>query len=54
MVNLSNSIDVPDFTSGRWKTNEPGMDIALKKGGTTGLLYKEDRNGNALRKEIDN
>lgn len=38
VANRSNSIDVPDFTSGHWKTNEPGMDIALKKGGTTGLL----------------
>ncbi|MGZ5134851.1 MAG: acetylgalactosaminidase, partial [Flavitalea sp.] len=30
----SNSIDVPDFTSGAWKTNQP-VDISLQKGGNT-------------------
>ena len=30
----SNSIDVPDFTSGAWKTNQP-VDISLEKGGNT-------------------
>jgi hypothetical protein len=34
--NRSNSIDVPDFTSGKWKTNIP-MDISLQKGGTTSV-----------------
>jgi hypothetical protein len=29
----SNSIEVPDFTSGSWKTNKRGMDIGLKNGG---------------------
>jgi hypothetical protein len=32
--NRSNSIDVPDFTSGSWKSNTP-VDISLQKGGTT-------------------
>ena len=30
----SNSVDVPDFTGGSWKTNKP-VDILLEKGGTT-------------------
>ena len=34
VANRSNSIDVPDFTSGSWKTNQP-VDIKLEKGGTT-------------------
>ena len=38
VANRSNSIDVPDFTSGAWKTNERGMDISLNKGGTTKLI----------------
>jgi len=38
VANRSNSIDVPDFTSGQWKTNKPGMDISLEKGGTTKLI----------------
>ena len=38
VANRSNSIDVPDFTSGAWKTNKPGMDISLKKGGNTKLI----------------
>jgi len=37
VANRSNSIDVPDFTSGSWKTNQP-VDIALEKGGTTKVL----------------
>ncbi len=36
VANRSNSIDVPDFTNGAWKTNEP-VDITLAKGGTTGV-----------------
>jgi hypothetical protein len=32
--NRSNSIDVPDFTRGAWKTNKP-VDIEMKLGGTT-------------------
>jgi hypothetical protein len=34
VANRSNSIDVPDFTSGSWKSNTP-VDISLQKGGTT-------------------
>ena len=34
--NRSNSVDVPDFTRGAWKTNEP-IDISLSKGGNTGV-----------------
>ena len=36
VANRSGSIDVPDFTSGSWKSNQP-VDIELKKGGTTGV-----------------
>ncbi len=32
----SNSIDVPDFTSGAWKQNKP-VDISLEVGGTTAV-----------------
>jgi len=34
VANRSNSIDVPDFTNGSWKTNTP-VDITLSRGGTT-------------------
>jgi predicted dehydrogenase len=34
VAHRSNSIDVPDFTSGSWKTNQP-VDISLAKGGNT-------------------
>ena len=37
VANRSNSIDVPDFTCGSWKTNKP-VDIALEQGGTTKIL----------------
>ncbi len=36
VANRSNSIDVPDFTNGAWKTNAP-VDITLSEGGTTGV-----------------
>ncbi|QRR03349.1 Gfo/Idh/MocA family protein [Dyadobacter sandarakinus] len=36
VANRSNSINIPDFTSGAWKTNQP-IDIALTKGGNTGV-----------------
>lgn len=36
VANKSNSIDVPDFTNGKWQTNEP-VDVELKRGGTTGV-----------------
>jgi predicted dehydrogenase len=34
VANRSKSIDIPDFTSGSWKTNEP-VDVMLQKGGNT-------------------
>lgn len=34
VANRSNSIEVPDFTSGAWKNNQP-VDILLAAGGTT-------------------
>jgi len=36
VANRSNSIDVPDFTRGAWKTNAP-VELTLKGGGTTGV-----------------
>jgi hypothetical protein len=36
IANRSNSVDVPDFTNGAWKTNAP-VDLTLKGGGTTGV-----------------
>jgi len=38
VANRSNSVEVPDFTSGAWKTNERGMDINLKMGGSTKFI----------------
>jgi predicted dehydrogenase len=37
VANRSNSVDVPDFTAGAWKTNRP-IDTSLEKGGTTRVL----------------
>ncbi|MCH6199874.1 Gfo/Idh/MocA family oxidoreductase [Aquiflexum sp. LQ15W] len=37
VAHRSNSIDVPDFTGGSWKTNKP-VDITLKGGGTTKVI----------------
>jgi predicted dehydrogenase len=37
VANRSNSVDIPDFTSGSWKTNQP-IDISLEKGGTTKVI----------------
>ncbi|MDD3787721.1 MAG: Gfo/Idh/MocA family oxidoreductase [Petrimonas sp.] len=39
LTNRSNSVDVPDFTRGNWKTNKP-VDVTLKGGGTTGVKTK--------------
>ena len=36
VANRSNSIDVPDFTGGSWKTNAP-VNLTLEGGGTTGV-----------------
>lgn len=39
VANRFNSVRMPDFTSGAWKNNRPGMDINLENGGgTTGIL----------------
>jgi hypothetical protein len=38
--NRSNSITVPDFTGGWWKTNAP-LDLELKKGANTKILDKK-------------
>ena len=35
VLNNSNSIKIPDFTAGGWKTNKPNMDINLENGGGT-------------------
>lgn len=35
LANRSQSVDIPDFTGGAWKTNQPMMDLDLKRGGTT-------------------
>ena len=37
VANRSNSIDIPDFTAGSWKTNQP-VDTLLEKGGNTKVL----------------
>lgn len=36
IANKSNSIEIPDFTRGAWKTNKP-LDLVMAKGGTTGM-----------------
>ena len=43
VANRSNSVDVPDFTNGKWETNAP-VELTLKGGGTTGVKVK---NGSA-------
>ncbi len=40
VANRSNSVDVPDFTNGAWKTNAP-VELTLKGGGTTGVKAKK-------------
>ncbi|MEP7257029.1 MAG: Gfo/Idh/MocA family oxidoreductase [Flavitalea sp.] len=40
VANRSNSVNVPDFTAGSWKTNKP-VDISLSTGGTTGVIGVE-------------
>jgi predicted dehydrogenase len=37
VAHRSNSIDVPDFTGGSWKTNKP-VDLTLRGGGDTGIV----------------
>jgi predicted dehydrogenase len=43
VANRSNSVDVPDFTRGDWKTNHP-VELTLKGGGTTGVREKKGIN----------
>jgi len=38
VLNRSNSINIPDFTAGAWKSNTLNMDINLERGGTTQLV----------------
>lgn len=40
VANRSNSVDVPDFTNGNWKSNAP-VELTLKGGGTTGVKRVE-------------
>ena len=35
VLNRSNSITIPDFTAGAWKSNQANMDINLERGGNT-------------------
>ena len=35
VLNRSNSIAIPDFTAGTWKTNPRNMDIEFTRGGAT-------------------
>ncbi len=46
IANRSDSIEVPDFTRGKWKTNKP-VELTLKGGGTTGTrnLARADNSG---------
>ena len=37
VASRSNSVDIPDFTGGSWKTNQP-VDIMLEKGGNTKVI----------------
>jgi len=39
VAHRSNSIDVPDFTGGAWKSNAP-VDISMSQGGNTGIVMK--------------
>ncbi len=47
VANRSNSVDIPDFTNGSWKTNAP-VELTLKGGGTTGVRPKKESKGNQL------
>ena len=47
VANRSNSVDVPDFTCGSWKTNAP-VELTLKGGGTTGVKEKKSKDSKQL------
>ena len=38
--NRAQSVDIPDFTNGAWKTNEP-VNISLQGAGNTNVLLNE-------------
>ncbi|MDX9880605.1 MAG: Gfo/Idh/MocA family oxidoreductase [Prolixibacteraceae bacterium] len=38
VMHRSNSIEIPDFTSGSWKNNPRNMDINLERGGDTKII----------------
>ena len=48
VANRSNSVDIPDFTNGAWKTNAP-IELTLKGGGTTGVREKADGGSKQLK-----
>jgi len=41
IANKSNSIEIPDFTRGKWETNK-AVELSLKGGGTTGVRKLEE------------
>jgi len=43
VANRSNSVDVPDFTRGKWKNNQP-VDVKLLTGANTGVSPKRGSN----------
>jgi len=47
VANRSNSIEVPDFTCGSYKSNHP-VDISLSAGGNTGVRTKKEDSRNQL------
>ena len=51
VANRSQSIDVPDFTGGSWKTNKP-HGINLETGGNTKCLILLSQGGNAAECEV--
>ena len=48
IANRSNSVDIPDFTNGAWKTNSP-LELTLKGGGTTGVKEKKTNTSNQFK-----
>ncbi len=55
VANHSNSIKVPDFTSGSWKTNQP-IDLLLEKGGNTKVVSSSSpkTSGTPVREGVQN
>lgn len=48
VANRSNSVDVPDFTRGSYKTNKP-VDVSLSAGGNTGVRTISENTNNQLK-----